>query len=928
MIIGLDIQSLQNPAYATRGIGNFARELYQQLFELPVDDHYILFNLQPEIPYSLNRTGTRFKEYFLPGYQAAPAVGVSSPPILPKAVAGFLQGEQIDVFLIANAFDDLNIFPQGHYSCPVVILVHDLIPLIFPRRYLPSTSSRERYLMRVKVLRQADHILAISQNTKNDLIKYLNIPDEKISVIMAGVSPAFCRRDGNYGPVRIKYGIKNNFIFCNAGMEGRKNLDGLIRAFAGLRPELRKKQQLVITCEIDQAYGNYLQRVAHEAGVEEQLVLTNFIPLDDLVDLYNAADLAVFPSYYEGFGLPVAEAMACGVPVITSATSSMAEIGVGAALLINPYNGSAITAGMEKVLTDQNLRANLITAGLERAAELTWEQVACKTQAALEKTVIGKQQQHLRLAYFSPFNPARSGISDYSEELLPELAREAQVDVFIDDYELQNEEFKKNFKIYNFREYPRLHRQYDANLYQMGNSDCHEFMYPLLLAYPGLVTMHDYNLHGFMYHITIGHKNPQEYVEEMAYCYGEEGVAEARKVVQGERWPDWYGRSLNHRVIKAAWGIIVHNDYSLARLTAEHGARMARKILMGVNPVPPDERIIAGLRQKWGLDTKLVIAAFGHISHTKRNQTLLEAFAQLAEKIPEAVLLFVGPLEGDQVEFPELIKQKGLAKRVLITDYLDLPTFLQALYLTDIAVNLRYPYNGETSSTFLRLLCIGKPVIVSDIGAMGECPDNCCYKISVDPGQEEEELYYALYNLCSFPELRTQISQRAREWADENLTVARAAREYLNFIKVLKNKKVKYNAGYLAEDEENSSGLAIRSNGKRGFLHYGPYLTMAPGNYRVIYRLKLISDADKIAADAEVAILDVCCAMGNTILQNKVICYSEFLETGVYQNFELEFELADGTENVEFRVYDLGRVALAVEPEPLAYLINREFPEF
>lgn len=219
---------------------------------------------------------------------------------------------------------------------------------------------------------RADKIIAVSQNTKKDLIRIYNIPPQKIEVIYGAA-------DGIYQPMknkelfkktRQKYNLPPHFILTVSATDPRKNIEGLIHAYARLGGITQK---LVIAGK---------RGIVHEAIIElvkelkKDVIFTGYLPQEDLVAIYNMADLFVFPSLYEGFGLPVLEAMACGTPVITSNISSLPEVAGEAAMLIDPNNTEEMAQAMKKVLSDDRLQEEMREKGLARARLFSWERTA------------------------------------------------------------------------------------------------------------------------------------------------------------------------------------------------------------------------------------------------------------------------------------------------------------------------------------------------------------------------------------------------------------------------------------------------------------------------------------------------------------------------------------------------------------------------
>jgi len=266
-----------------------------------------------------------------------------------------------------------------------VLTIHDLCFLVYKKYAIKS--SRLHYGRRIKSYAQgADAIITISQNSKKDIINYLDISPERIFVIPAGKDQKFKPQNDpeTISKIREKYRLKRAFILHVGTLEPRKNLVGLIQAYH--RSKARKEYQLVIAGGKGWMYKEIFKTV-EKLGLTKEVIFTGYVPEDDLPALYSASSLFVFPSLYEGFGLPPLEAMACGTPVVTSKVSSLPEVTGDAALLVDPFNIEEIKDSIDLVLSDQKLASSLKKKGLERAGLLTWEKTAEKTIEVYRKVL-------------------------------------------------------------------------------------------------------------------------------------------------------------------------------------------------------------------------------------------------------------------------------------------------------------------------------------------------------------------------------------------------------------------------------------------------------------------------------------------------------------------------------------------------------------
>jgi glycosyltransferase involved in cell wall biosynthesis len=271
--------------------------------------------------------------------------------------------------------------------CPTVVTIHDISYEFFPEFF----SARDRMLLSTLVplsARRASRIIAASQSTKRDIVERYDVDPERISVTYYAADSQF-RPISNRGALRAvldDYGISQGFILTVGNLQPRKNLLRLVEAFAELIQSRAIDPQLVIA---GQAFwrGSEVSRRVEERHLHEHVVFTGYVPQEHLVSLYNAADLFVYPSLYEGFGLPLLEAMACGTPVITSNRSSLPEVVGEAALLVEPHRTEDLAQAILDVLSNDALQSELSAKGLERAGFFSWERTAKQTLAVYEEVL-------------------------------------------------------------------------------------------------------------------------------------------------------------------------------------------------------------------------------------------------------------------------------------------------------------------------------------------------------------------------------------------------------------------------------------------------------------------------------------------------------------------------------------------------------------
>jgi len=256
-----------------------------------------------------------------------------------------------------------------------ILTIHDLTPILFPETYGLIHVFLQKYVLPM-TLKNVDMIITVSKNTKQDVIKYLKIPEEKITVIHNGVDGRF-KPLKNVNDIKEKYDIKSPFILYVGTLEPRKNIPTLIKAFYIIKNK-GIKHMLVIAGGKGWKY-EAVYKTVKELNLSKSVLFLGYVPDEDLPKLYNAADLFVYPSLYEGFGLPPLEAMACGCPVITSNTSSLPEVVGDAGIMVDPYDVVKMANVLHEVLSNEGLREDMIKKCLERARMFSWKKCAEET---------------------------------------------------------------------------------------------------------------------------------------------------------------------------------------------------------------------------------------------------------------------------------------------------------------------------------------------------------------------------------------------------------------------------------------------------------------------------------------------------------------------------------------------------------------------
>ncbi len=358
--------------------------------------------------------------------------------------------------------------------------------------------------------------------------------------------------------------------------------------------------------------------------------------------------------------------------------------------------------------------------------------------------------------------PAKSGIADYSAALVPELNKLTAVTVFEDGA------------------YDPSH--FDMPVYQIGNNQYHLHAYETALRHPGVVVLHEANLHHLICDLTIRRKDWDGYVAECEYNGGAAAREFALRVRALEVGPDYDGLPMLRRVLETAKGVVVHSRFVAGEVrqagytgpvaVIPHGAWL------------PESTGRMPFRQRLGLDeTTPLVGTFGFLKPYKRIAESLRAFRRLVRVVPDAKMILVGE-PHPEFALGSLIRSLGLEPHVRVLGFTPIDDFMGYLDACDVVLNLRYPTVGESSGTLLRALGLGKSVLVSDVGSFREYPDDVVLKVPVD-AHEEDLIFEYLNALVSRPEMARSLGARAREWVKAECSWDRVASQYLAFVKAV-----------------------------------------------------------------------------------------------------------------------------------------------
>lgn len=662
------------------------------------------------------------------------------------------------------------------HSIPTAVTLYDLIPYIHRKPYLENPAVETWYLEKIEHLRRADLWLAISESSRREGICHLNLPETRSVNISTDAEVQFQPLNitaESEKTLRQKYGLHRPFVMYTGGIDHRKNIDGLIRAFAKLPGSLRETHQLAIVCSVQPESKYMLEQLSLQQGLsKDDVVLTGFVPEDDLVALCNLCALFVFPSWHEGFGLPALEAMRCGAPVIGANTSSLPEVIGWEEALFDPHSDEAMACAMEHAISNPIFRGKLVQHGKEQSAKFSWDESARQAFAAMECLVSERQALsetsnleglRPRMAYVSPIPPERSGIADYSAELLPELSRHYEIDVVVAQDTISDPWIKANCPIRSVQWLIDNAARYDRILYHFGNSQYHQHMFKLLKVVPGAVVLHDF----FLSHIT-NHMEAKGFASGYwtSELYNSHGFIAIRDRFNCRDTTEviWkYPCSLN--VIRDSLGVIVHSSNSLRLAKQWYGSDKADWAViphMRYSRIDEDK---FSARKSLGFRTDdFLVCSFGLLGPHKLNHRLLQAWLCSAlARSKSCYLIFVG--DNDSSEYGQnllrVIRHNQMSENIRITGWTDMEDFRQYLAAADMGVQLRTLSRGETSGTVLDCMNYGLATIVNANGSMADLQEEAVWKLPDD--FTNEQLVEALETLWQKETQRIQMGKTARE---------------------------------------------------------------------------------------------------------------------------------------------------------------------
>ncbi|HCE91166.1 MAG TPA: glycosyl transferase family 1 [Acidovorax sp.] len=805
MRIVIDMQGAQSSGNWNRGIGRYTMSLALAMVRNR-GVHEVVLALNGAFTASVERIRAKF-ESFLPRdnirvWHGVPPMAYidsqnnrrrNSAEIVREA---FLDSLDPDVVIVSSLFEglgddavtSLKRFPSQHLTA---VILYDLIPFIHRQPYLENPVVERWYLEKIEHLRQADLWLGISESSCQEGVDYLGLPAGRSVNISTDADSHFkvaAITAEAERSLRQRYGLDRKFVMYTGGIDHRKNIEGLIRAYAKLSAPLRATHQLAVVCAVQEDSRKRLLLLASEHGLNAgELVLTGYVSEEELISLYNLCVAFVFPSWHEGFGLPALEAMRCGAPVIAADGSSLPEVVGYADALFDPHSDEAIARAIERVLTDELFREKLRANGSQQAKKFSWDETASRAIRALERVVaqpgadlLPQGAQHLlpKLAYVSPLPPERSGISDYSAELLPALAQHYEIEVIVAQAGVTDDWITANCPVRTVDWFIANSARYDRVIYHFGNSAFHQHMFGLLDRIPGVVVLHDFFLSGVIHHMDGTGYLPGYFVEQLYRSHGYVGLSEFAQTKDAANIIWKYPCS--RIIIESGVGVIVHSRSSNRLTQLWYGDGWINWSALPLLRAPAADNENAVVRTALGFaETDFVVCSFGIIGPTKLNHRLLNAWlASDLAKSENCHLIFVGENNSEKYG-SDLLSQIGKnssKSSIHITGWVDKESFNNYLVAANIGVQLRTLSRGETSAAVLDCMNHGLATIVNANGSMADLADDAVWKLHDE--FDDQALIHALETLWRDQRKRSQIGENARSIIRNNHDPRRCAELY------------------------------------------------------------------------------------------------------------------------------------------------------
>ena len=749
----VDVRALQAHDHASRGIGRYTYELISAIEQ--ADPTLVrAFVADPRFPMHeqvlrLLPTG-KLRRSDDPEF-------TEHPPRVFHVTSPFVEG--------VTQTPMLPVWARGHDTA-VVATVYDLIPARFPEVYLGDAATARLYSARCEFLRTCDRLYAISEATSRDLQELLEISPQRVLTIHGAAAPQFSAQPevalpaggpaqhvGDHGGLGDTEGLTSavlakfvasssdsvGYVLCPTGAEWRKNLDRLLQAWAVLGSDLRSAYPLLVQCHLQPDALEHLTARASELGIADSVVFTGAVSDAELIELLRGATLVVFPSLYEGLGLPILEAQACGAAVICGDNSSLRELVPDPSARFDAESVPDIARVLELFLADPVARQELAATAV--AERYQWSEVGRLVSESyrelLEIPITPDVARPFRLALASPMPPQLCGPAGYFAEFINYLPDLCELTVFttLDPAAVELPREVRVERLDALEVIEAIEGPFDEVLYFLGDSEFHIGELLQLQRRPGAVVLHDARLN-ILYtemHRRYPHLMDENFGQSLHRMYPgryPSALGGAQFLPLAEEGT--YGILMVADVAKLATRLFVHSEHAADLIELDCGRRA--EVLFPI-PCPwlPSEETVGSL-PRIAAGSRPLIASFGFASQAKRSELLVDVM----QGLPLADLALVGHIgEHFREALRTAAQAQGTAGHVTVTGKVTSREYQEWLAKTTIAVQLRLFSNGESSASVAETLAAGIPTVVTDIGTFSEYPDDTVVKLPRNISSEE-----------------------------------------------------------------------------------------------------------------------------------------------------------------------------------------------
>lgn len=710
--------------------------------------------------------------------------------ILQKVISDY----NIDAYWVPNPLMMNVVLPTELHNVTIFTTIYDLIPIVMSHYYISNwpENLRIEYQRRIEKLPAwTNKLIFISENSKNDFeIKDHRVTDKSIVIPLAVDHTIF------WSSIAPRDKSKDPYILFTGGFDPRKNMNAALEAFAYLIKENNQEfsnLKLYIVCAYNQEDKENYEKLADKFGVKDKLILTGYINDEYLVNLYRGAKVFFFPSHYEGFGLPVLEALACGLPIVTTKISSIPEVAGDLAYYCSPTNPRDMAVVLAKALRDSINNQSRKKESIQRAQEFTWSKTAASYFHLFTNTILANSKladiERYKIAYVSPWPPQRSGIANYSFEIVRHLKEYVDITLFLENSE-QSSSDNLGLSVKNISALAEEQAKYDSIIYHIGNNTkFHKEIYRMAWQYPGIIVLHEFNIHPFLADAFLGTDDEYLYADAISEGYGELGKTSYEAVKSKGVSPEIWHFPMSHALVKRSIATIVHSSWVKEKLQDISNVFVVPlgsnkpKLLNSLNDY-------TSLKKRFCIpENNFIISCFGFINKLKRIPVILESLKILKDKGYPVHLLLGGELIDSSMNIEEKIECLGVKNNVTISGYLNDDDFQRCIIMSDIVLNLRYPSLGESSAALMEALSYGKACITSNYQQFAEIPDSVCWKVDIG-NLEIPQLVAYLEELMRNPSARQQLGKNAAFFASNFSSYEIGAKLYATIIN--KSIKIKY----------------------------------------------------------------------------------------------------------------------------------------